>query len=257
MKLELYLDKNLEQNAGIYFDKAKKIKKKIIGARDALESHKKKLQALLKVKEEEEKEYAAKKVEKKWFEKFRWFYTSDGFLVIGGRDASSNEQIIKKYTEQHDLVFHTDLAGSPFFILKTEGKAAGEASIKEVADATVSFSRVFKSGQSNSPVFWVSPEQVTKNPNTGEYLTKGAFVIRGKTNYVDNKINLAIGKTEEGKLMAAPLQAIKAHCKEYAIIVQGKSKPSDIAKKIRSLLGGSLDEIIRLLPSGEMDIRKA
>ena len=39
--IELYLDKSVEQNASIYFDKAKKLKKKIKGAKEALEKHQK------------------------------------------------------------------------------------------------------------------------------------------------------------------------------------------------------------------------
>ena len=148
------------------------------------------------------------------------------------------------------------MAGSPFFVVKTDGKEPGSSTISEVADATVTFSRVFKLGQSSSPVFWVKPEQVTKEAQAGEYLTKGAFMIRGKTNYVDNKINLAIGKMESGKIMAAPIESMKKHCKEYIILKQGDKKTSEIAKKIKAKLGGNLDDIIRLLPSGGIEIGK-
>jgi predicted ribosome quality control (RQC) complex YloA/Tae2 family protein len=258
-KIELYLDKTVEQNASLYFEKSKKFKKKIEGAKEAVAVHKKKLEKLEKMKASEKEEFdkkkAVKKLKKEWYEKFRWFFSSEGFLVIGGRDATTNEIVIKKHTDTNDIVFHTDLAGSPFFVVKTEGKKPGKATISETANATVTFSRVFKLGQSNSPVFWVKPDQVSKEAQSGEYLTRGAFMIRGKTNYVDNKINLAVG-LKEGKIMAAPLEAVKKYSKEFIILEQGDKKTSEVAKKIKAELGGELDDIIRVLPAGGIDVKK-
>ena len=258
MKVELFLDKSVEENASVYFEKSKKLKKKIKGALEAVEVHKNKLKKLEKEKAREKEDYEKNKevkLKKEWYEKFRWFFSSENFLVIGGRDATTNEIVIKKHTDKNDIVFHTDLAGSPFFVIKTENKKPGKATLSEVADATVTFSRVFKLGQSSSPVFHVSPEQVSKEAQTGEYLTKGAFMIRGKTNYIDNKINLAVGKLKDGRLMAAPLESINKHCKEFMILQQGDKKTSEIAKKIKHKLNGNLDDIIRILPAGGIDFK--
>ncbi len=260
VKIELLLDKTLEQNASLYFDKSKKLRKKVEGARKAVLVYEKKLEQLEKKKAKEKETYDqqvdAAPAKKEWYEKFRWFFSSEGFLVIGGRDATTNEIIIKKHTDNNDIVFHTDLAGSPFFVVKSEGKDIGESTLKETADATVTFSRVFKLGQSNSPVFWVKPDQVSKEAQSGEYLTKGAFMIRGKTNYVDNTIDLAVGRIDSGQLMAAPLSCVKKHCKNFLILKQGDKKTSEIAKKIKAKLGGHLDDIVRILPSGGIDIKK-
>jgi len=81
-------------------------------------------------------------------------------------------------------------------------------------------------------------------------------MIRGKTNYVENKINLAIGKLKDNRLMAAPIESIRKHCSEYIELIQGDTKASQIAKKIKAKLGGQLDDIIRILPSGGIDIKK-
>jgi predicted ribosome quality control (RQC) complex YloA/Tae2 family protein len=32
-----------------------------------------------------------------WFEKFRWFISSDGVVVVAGCDAQQNEQLVKRY----------------------------------------------------------------------------------------------------------------------------------------------------------------
>jgi predicted ribosome quality control (RQC) complex YloA/Tae2 family protein len=260
VELDIYLDKSIEQNASLYFEKAKKMKKKIEGAKKAVAIYEEKLKELEAKKAAELEQYEEKvnkaPIKREWYEKFRWFFTSDNFLVIGGRDATTNEIIIKKHAEKNDIVFHTDLAGSPFFIIKTEGKTPSENTLREAADATVTFSRVFKLGTISSPVFYVTPDQVTKEANSGEYLTKGAFVIRGKVNYIENRINIAIGKLGDGKIMAAPLESVKAHWKEHLILERGELKPSEIAKKIKAKLGGEIDDIIRILPCGEMNIKK-
>ena len=123
-RLTLDLMKSIDENAAVYFERAKKVKKKIEGAEKALEINLKKLKELEakrdKFLEKSKKEKSDRK--KEWYEKFRWFTSSEGFLIIGGRDATSNEIVIKKHTDTNDLVFHTDMAGSPFFWVKTEGK---------------------------------------------------------------------------------------------------------------------------------------
>src|SRR3989338_3954767 len=118
--IELDLKKSIEENASLYYDKAKKLKKKRAGALKALEESRKKLALLEKeqLQEAEKPKKIARKLE--WYEKFRWFVTSTGFFVIGGRDATTNEIIIKKHTEDNDVVFHTDLSGSPFFVIKSK-----------------------------------------------------------------------------------------------------------------------------------------
>jgi predicted ribosome quality control (RQC) complex YloA/Tae2 family protein len=262
MKITLFVEKSLEQNAALYFEKAKKVAKKIEGAKKALEEHKAKLASLEKKRDKElgekQERRAAATRKKEWYEKFRWFISSESFLIIGGRDATSNEVVIKKHTENNDIVFHTDMAGSPFFVIKTEGKTPGEATMKEAADATVTFSRAWKLGLSNSPVFHVAPEQVSKKTQAGEYMGKGAFMIYGKTNYIDNKIDLAVGIAEDGKIMSGPLSAIKVNCIHYVELQQGDEKASSMAKLLhKKLKGGTIDEIIRTLPAGEFNIKKS
>ena len=170
MKIKLFLDKSVEQNAEIYFEKAKKSKKKVKGAIEIVEKTKKKLKRLqkkeLELKQQQEKEQKPKR-KKEWYEKFRWFHSSEGFLCIGGRDATTNEIVVKKHTDPTDLVFHTDIAGSPFFIIKTQGKKPGKATIEETAQATASYSRAWKLGVASLDVFYVKPDQVTKETKAG------------------------------------------------------------------------------------------
>ena len=260
VRLELDLQKDVNGNAAAYFEKAKKIKKKIEGAESALKDNLRKLSLLEEQRQKQIKVNSEKLIsksrKKEWYEKFRWFISSEGILVIGGRDATSNEIVIKKHTAQNDIVFHTDMAGSPFFVVKKNDVEIGNATKQETADATCTFSRAWKLGLQTSDVFYANPSQVSKKTNSGEYMGKGAFMIYGKVEYISNKASLAVGITKDEKLMSGPVDAIKANCEKYLILVQGDEKASNIAKKINYKLGGRLDidEIIRSLPAGDFRI---
>lgn len=259
-KLALDMLKSIDENAAVYFEKAKKAKRKIEGAEKALAENLRKLNEIGAKKEKAilEKSRQEKPGERKqeWYEKFRWFTSSEGFLVIGGRDATSNEIVVKKHTEPNDLVFHTDMAGSPFFVVKAGIRTIGDKTKEEAADATCTFSRAWKLGLQTSSVFYVSPEQVSKKTKAGEYMGKGAFMIYGRTNYISNKINLAVGINLNNQIMAGPLDAVKKNCEKYVALIQGSEKSSSVAKYIQHKLGSSIDGIIRALPSGGFKVRK-
>lgn len=271
VNLVLDIRKSVEGNAAVYFEKAKRARRKLEGAKAALDRTQRKLQQLLSEREESDKKFAAESHEKKlaaaarqgreWYEKFRWFVSSEGFLCIGGRDATTNEIMIKKHTDSNDLVFHTELAGSPFFVLKSGSHKGniGAATIEEAAIATASYSRAWKAGLQSVDVYYVKPEQVSKEAKAGEYLTKGAFMIYGKKSYVPAKVGLAVGTTAGGKVMGGPAAAVAKNCSKYAKLIQGDDKPSDAAKKIAKILGigtAYLDEIIRAMPAGEFKVVK-
>jgi predicted ribosome quality control (RQC) complex YloA/Tae2 family protein len=259
MQLEFNLNKSVDENAGRYFDLSKKNKKKLEGAKKALADSKKKLEKLQKDEskfwEEENKKQAKKDRKKEWYEKFHWFISSEDFLCIGGKDATSNEIVVKKHTDKEDLVFHTDMAGSPFFVIKN-GQEAGEATINETATATACYSRAWKIGHTTADVFYVKPEQVTKEAQAGEHLSKGSFMVYGKTEYIYPKIEYAIGLVGE-QIIGGPINAIKKRTKNFVVVIPGRQKKSALAKKIKSKLkDGDLDEIIKFLPAGGAEIRR-
>ncbi len=246
MELELFLEKSVEQNASIYFEKAKKAKSKLEGAKEALENSKIKLEKLKKnaIIAKEKLEKVVRK--KEWFEKFRWFYSSTGKLILLGRDATTNEILIKKHLEKTDLVFHIDVMKGPFCILKGDD----EPTIEEAANATGAFSEAWKRGLAEVEVFKVNPDQVNKQAQSGEYLSKGMFMIYGKKEFKKAKIELALG-IYKGAVMCGPPDAIEKNCDKIVKIFPGKEKASKLAKMIQHKLGGGeLDDIIRVLPAG-------
>jgi len=251
MELKLNVGKSVEQNAEKYFEQAKKYKKKIPGIKKTIELYKDKL---TKAEDIHSKQQVIRepKQKKEWFEKFRWFISSDDFLVIGGRDATTNEIIVKKYLDKNDMVFHTELAGSPFVIIKNpDNKDIPKQTITESAEFCASFSKSWKSGRTTAEVYHINPEQVSKEAPSGtSALAKGSFMINGKRNYIAAVLNLAICNI--GRIMTGPVSAIKKQCEDkelkYIEIIQGQNKLSDIGKKIQKVIGGDLDEIVRNLP---------
>ncbi len=263
MKVEISLSKSVEENAGIYFDRAKKNKKKLEGVDKALvESHKKLTRLLLDEEKFLEKEKAKKEAKKRkearkreWYHKFHWFISSEGFLCVGGKDATSNEILVKKHTEKGDIVFHTDMAGSPFFVVKG-GEKSGEATKEECAQTVAAYSRGWKKGLGTIDVFWVKPDQVTKEAKSGEHLAKGSFMVYGKTNYLHPRVEFAIGLKGE-EIIGGAVAAVKSATPHFVIVVPGRVKKSALAKKILKQFGaGDLDDIISFLPAGGAEMKK-
>lgn len=252
MEIKLDVRKSLDENAASYFESSKKAKKKLEGAEQAVEKAMLHLQSLLDRQElgKETNEKVESKRDRKWYEKFRWFISSEGFLCIGGRDATSNEIVVKKHSEKGDVVFHTEMSGSPFFVVKALGKGIGKETLEEAAIAAASFSRAWKLKLSNAEVFYVSPEQLSKTAKPGEYVEKGAFIVSGKATKMVADVKLAVGITGEGIVMCGPVSAVKKNCGKHIVIAPGDIKSSDAAKKVRKDFGGEIDDIIRVLPSG-------
>lgn len=254
MKIKLCLDKSLEENASEYYDEAKKYKKKIDGALKVIEESRIKLRHVEKTKPVEKKKDLSEQRKKQWYEKFHWFISSEGFLVIAGRDSTTNEIIMKKHTDVNDVVFHTEAPGSPFTVIKCDNKVPGEKTLQEAAIETASYSKAWKLGIAYTEVFHVKPEQVSKTSESGEYLVKGSFMIRGKKNIITTRLELAIGN-KDCMIIGGPVEAIKAQTDRYVIIIQGPERSSDVAKKILKRISGNLDDIITFIPAGGAKIK--
>lgn len=255
----------IPENAEVYYERAKKAKRKINGVNIAIEKTKKEIEKARNKKEIEMERVTLpeKRVKKelKWFEKFRWFLSSDGFLVIGGRDANTNEIVVKKYMEDNDIYFHSDIHGAPSVVVKSEGREIPETTIEEAASFAASYSSAWSKGFGSQDVYWVCPDQVSKTPQSGEFVSKGAFIIRGSRNYIRAAtLLIAVGVVDyEGeRIMAGPLDALKKYTDKYIIIKPGYTKKEalsrEILRKIDEERVFTLEDMIRVLPSGKADI---
>lgn len=272
---DLDLRLSAQKNAARYFESAKKAKRKMEGVARAIKETKEKIEET-KLKSIEKPELAPIPLlerRREWYEKFHWFRSSDGFLAVGGRDASTNEILIKKHTEPHDLVFHAEIQGAPFVVVKTEKKKPSEQAIKEAAQFAASHSRAWKESLGTINVYWVSPQQVSKTPPSGEYLTRGAFMISGSKNYIrGTPLEVAVGLEKEGgtfRVIGGPPDAIARQTSLYVRLVPGRESSGRLAKQVRARLAQAapeedrksiartpLEEVQRFIPSGRGDMRQ-
>ncbi|MCS7135179.1 MAG: NFACT RNA binding domain-containing protein, partial [Candidatus Aenigmarchaeota archaeon] len=224
--------KSFNENLQDFYEKKKELKKKIQRITEILS----------KIEEKKEKRVEKKKSE--WYEKFRWFFTSDGFLVIGGKDAETNEKIIRKYLKSEDLVFHADITGSPFVVIKNpQRKDIPETSIKEAAEFCACYSKAWKIGI-QADVYYVLPEQVKKESG----LPKGSFMIYGKREWIRRlDMLLAIG-VFNNKIIYGPLSAVKRKTKKYIVITFGEENINDFFNRY---FGELAEEAKKVIPYGK------
>jgi predicted ribosome quality control (RQC) complex YloA/Tae2 family protein len=263
-KIKINPDLPLPSIASKLFDESKKQKGAIKSIEKLIKKTEDKLEKTIQKGEIARGSIGFAEVRKKsWFERYRWFYTSDGILAVGGRDSSSNSAIIRKYMEKDDKVFHAEIHGSPFFILKDKNETIMPLSIRETSHATVCFSRAWKEGMYGVNCYWVTPEQVKKAAPSGQTMGKGSFIIEGTRNY--NKITtlkLGIGilqKEEDYLLVCGPPEPIKKTCVCYVVIEPGSIEIADMGKRIRANFVRVdekfakmflVDDYVRVLPTG-------
>lgn len=258
----LSLRKSLFDNAARFYERGKRAKRKIKGAQAALEETREKLgEVEAKIGEAEElgkikptkavEEIVERKIKRKeWFEKFRWFVSSDGFLVVAGKDAVSNEVLVKKYTEPKDVVFHADIVGAPFVVVKTEGKKPNEQCLREAGEFAAAFSRGWREGFASVDVYWVMPDQLSKGGPSGEYVSRGGFVVRGKRNWMRGiPLETAVGVVMEGdgeiKFVGGPVQSVGAKTNAYVVVVPGDLKGKEVFKRVLAALAGKIPKELR------------
>ena len=266
-KIKIDLKASLPSIASTLFNESKKQSSAISSIEKLKAKTEKEIEKLKNQSEQVKDSITISEVRKKnWYERYRWFFTSDGFLAIGGRDSSSNSAVIRKHLEKNDRVFHAEIFGSPFFILKNSSDSP-PSSINEVANATVCFSRAWREAMYGTNAYWVNPEQVKKSAPSGQYLPKGSFTIDGQRNFVrisSLKLTVGLFKQNENYLVTCgPQAAIKKTCECYAIIEPTGFVSTDVAKKIKTefwkMKGDvvkylSLDEFVRILPAGESHV---
>ena len=119
-----------------------------------------------------------------WFEKFNWFVSSENFLVIGGKDAQQNELVVSKYLQKTDVYLHADAHGASSVVIKNlSGGEIPPITLAQAGSFCVNHSAAWKNKVMQG-AYWVYANQVSKTAPTGEYLSTGSFMIRGKKNFL-------------------------------------------------------------------------
>ena len=283
----LHLDDSVHQNAQRYFEAARKQKDKTAGATAALEDTK---VAFKRAQKKEAKQKASGRMQtvrrskRLWFEQHRWSIISGGHLLVGGRDAKGNDSIVKKHLSGGDMYLHADIHGAPSCSLRaSQGFALvdepygqlppgvpsyklvdklgderiNDEKLEEAATLALCWSRAWNGGGAHGTVFAVKPAQVSKSAQTGEYVGKGAFIVRGQRQWFkDMDVQMGIGLVAINGvplLMGGTVSSIKERCERYAILSPGQSKKEQLANRIYKATGLRTDDVLSVLP-GSSDI---
>lgn len=259
----LSLDRDINQNADLLYEMSKRSKKKLDGIEKAIEMTKDKMvKAQREVELFEEERDSPKKLRKFWFENFRWFFTSEKILVIGGRDAKTNERAVKKYMRDTDIYAHADISGASSVVIRIDkDQEYTEVSLEQGCHFSVLHSKAWHAKVGSAGAYWVKPDQVSRTPQSGEFVAKGSFIIRGKKNMVEKlPLSGAAGMIYiEGvpKVMFGPEDAILNNTTgTYFRIRPGKRKKSDVVKIISGELGGESEQVMSVLPGENMEFEK-
>ena len=244
VEIELSTDEPIMRQVSRIFDEAKKMMsaaEKLRAEADELEKRVEKLKESMRRSAEELLLRVSARIKPsraRWYERYRWFITSEGFLAVAGKDASSNIALLKKHLEPDDLVFHAEVRGAAVVILKN-GRSSGEQSRTEAAQFAAVYSRAWKEGLRTMTVYYVEPSQISFEPPPGHYLPKGGFIIKGERHYIQTRLELAIGVTEDLELVYGPPAAVAGRVKSYVKLEPGSKQADELADMIfKKLLSG-------------------
>jgi len=233
-RVRISVRESVRENIGRIFEEVKKYKRKREGAKAAL------ARPLPAPAKKREKPAEGKR---RWFHRFRWFETSDGVLVVGGRDAGQNEELVRRYLGGGDSFVHADLHGAPVVVAK-----GTTAHMDEVAQFAASYSGAWKSGHFTTDVYSVRPDQVSKTPPSGEYLSTGGFIVRGERTYFRNvplAVSIGLTRGKSPRVIGGPSGAVARKTGLLVTLRPGIFEPNDIAKKVVRVLRDMLPEAER------------
>jgi predicted ribosome quality control (RQC) complex YloA/Tae2 family protein len=259
-ELEIDFKISATDNMNKFFSEYKEISKKINGLINAINETERKINELKKGLEEINKLIIVKEMKKEWYERFRWTFSSQGFLIIGGKDAKQNEILVKKYMDEKDVFVHSDVPGGSVVIIKSNGLEVPEETKREAVSFAVIYSKAWKAGLSAADGYWVMANQVSKKPPSGEFLKKGSFMIYGERNYIRNvPLILFLGVKivdKEFKIIVGNENFVKNNSIAFVKLVPGDLKGEILAKKIKELLikraSNEYREIINAIPNNEI-----
>ncbi len=263
----LLLGRSPRESAQALFEESKRVQGKLAGARTALEATERRIGAPAAPATDRGRRAGPGEAPRRkthWFERYRWFVSSEGAIVVGGRDAASNDLIVKRHLREGDVYVHADLHGAASVVVKHP--ASGEPPLteltyREAGQWAVAFSKAWRAGLASASAFWVTHDQVSKSAASGEFVARGAWVIHGTKNVLrDLPTELALGTVDyQGETLwtVAPPEAVRRRGTERVRLTPGpeRERSEREAELVRDL-GISRPLLQSLLPAGGLAIRR-
>lgn len=186
------------------------------------------------------------------FKKYRWFYTSSGKLVIGGKSSMQNDELLRKLKQEKEerVVMHTASPGSPFSIIYGQPQQVTEKDEQETAIFTGCFSQQWKSGKKSAviDVFFLSQLYKTKS------MKAGTWGVNEKSKRMKVTLELVL-VIQDGLLRAVPVSAVPT--KNVLLKIRpGKIDKREMLPKFQIMLDKhfSEEELLSAIPAGGVSI---
>ena len=188
----------------------------------------------------------------KSYRKYKWFFTSSGKLVVGGKSAEQNDALLKEITKNHKdhIVMHTSSPGSPFSVILSDMSKITKKDLEECASFTGCFSRAWKQRERKVEVHIFKSSELHKERS----MKTGTWGVKGKVNKIKVKLELVLIK-QKGTLRAVPEKSIKKKdilLKVCPGSVDKSSMFNPIASKIKEKFGK--EDFMSALPAGGIKI---
>ncbi|KPA77607.1 hypothetical protein ABB37_06972 [Leptomonas pyrrhocoris] len=192
--VEVSLSKTAHANATDYFGRQKQNKSKLertVAATDKAAAGAARKGAR-KAAEQKEKKVIVKERQRNWWEKFFWFRTSAGDLVLRGKDVESTELLLRRVKQLGDFFVQCEVDGSLPCLVRpmarlwhggggvTPSASAAAAAAQPIAAASlceagawcVALSGAWESKQTTG-AWWIYASQVTGGSAAGTYVFSG------------------------------------------------------------------------------------
>lgn len=266
-RVTLLLGQPVRASAQALFDEAKRLQGKAAGARAALADTEARLSRPTVASPQNAGAAPAARPGARagrWYTRFRWFVSSDGLLIVAGRDAPSNDGVVRRHLGARDLYFHADIHGAASVVVKAPERGEPvfpEATLAEAGRFAVAFSKAWRAGLASADAFWVNADQVSKTPTTGEFVARGAWVIHGTKHFLkDLPLELALGTVRvdaEETWIVAPEAAVRARGTVRYLLTPGEERERPAREvELSRETGLSRSLLQSLLPAGGLNARR-
>lgn len=188
---------------------------------------------------------------RKNYHNYRWFFTSRGKLVVGGKSDDQNELVIKYFLHPEYTVMHTSEPGSGFMIIQDEKPRKED--IEEAGIFCGCFSKQWKLGKKVILVDLFKGSQIYKS----KHMKAGTFGVMGDkiTKKILPELVLVMQK---GKLRAVPKTTKE---RKIAKILPGKMNKEKASEMLAGIIKNKFNlpvtkqEIMQAIPSNNLDIK--
>ncbi|KAL4910321.1 hypothetical protein BDW74DRAFT_173777 [Aspergillus multicolor] len=239
-------------NATQYFEQkrvaAVKAEKTSQSSAKALKSHEKKVKDDLKRNLKQEKQVLRPSRNPFWFEKFLFFISSEGYLVLGGRDGMQSEMLYRRYLRKGDIFIHADLEGATPMIVKNKAGASSSSisptTLSQAGNLCAATSTAWDSKAIMS-AYWVDAAQVSKTSVAGDLLPVGEFLVKGEKNFLAPS-QLVLGFGVMWQISKESLVNHKSLRSEDAAPAQEQAQVANEAENLEAQEGGKSVEPVEM-----------